>query len=70
MGEPKAAQLVENRLWQRRQPLLVALADDAQYLVGPVNGVDFQRGRFADAQATRVHDGEACPVDRVTNTAE
>jgi hypothetical protein len=26
-----AAQLVENRLWQRRQPLLTALADDAQH---------------------------------------
>src|SRR5665213_1618461 len=37
MGEPEAAQFVENRLWQRRQPLFVALADDAQHQVGPVN---------------------------------
>src|SRR5271165_582809 len=27
MGQPQAAQLVENRLWQRRQPLLVALTE-------------------------------------------
>jgi len=55
MGPPQAAQLVENWLWQRHQPLLVALADDAQHPVG----ADFRRGGLADAQATRIHDGEA-----------
>src|SRR5208283_5057195 len=47
MGAPQAAEIVENRLWQRYQPLLVALADDAQHLVGPVNGADLQRGGLA-----------------------
>ena len=70
MGPPQAAQLVENRLWQRHQPLLVALADDAQHLVGPVDGADLQRGGLADAQAARIHDGEARLVDRVADTAE
>ena len=70
MGPPQAAQLVENRLWQRHQPLLVALADDAQHLVGPVDGANFQRGGFADAQTTGIHDGEAGLVGRVADTAE
>ena len=70
MGPPQAAQLVENRLGQRHQPLLVALADDAQHLVGSVDGADLQRGGFADAQAARIHDGEARLVDRVADTAE
>jgi hypothetical protein len=47
MGPPQASQLVENRLRQRHEPLLVALADDAQNLVGPVDGANFQRGGFA-----------------------
>src|SRR5208337_2474213 len=56
--------------WQRYQPLLVALADDAQHLVGPINGADLQRGGLADAQTTRIHDGKARLVDRVADTAE
>src|SRR5208337_2284892 len=70
MGAPQAAEIVENRLWQRYQPLLVALADDAQHLVGPINGADLQRGGLADAQTTRIHDGKARLVDRVADTAE
>src|SRR5271166_3389939 len=70
MGEPQAAQLVENRLWQRHQPLLVALADDAQHQVGSVNGANLQRGGFADAQAARIHNGEAHLVNRVADNAE
>src|ERR1700677_4341817 len=70
MGPPQATELVENRLWQRRQPLLVALADDAQHLVGAVNGADLQRGGLADAQTARIHDGQARLVDRVADTAE
>ena len=57
MGLPEAAQRVEHRLWQRRQSLLVALADDAQYLVGTIYDANFQRGGLADAQAARIHDG-------------
>jgi hypothetical protein len=29
-------------LWQRHQPLLVALANDTQHQVGPVNRADLQ----------------------------
>ena len=54
VGQPQLAQLVENRLRQRHEPLLVALADDAQHLVGPVDGTDFQCGGLADAQTTGI----------------
>ena len=70
MAPPQMAQLVENRLWQRHQPLLVALADDTQHLVRSVNSANFQRGGFADAQTTGIHDGEAGLVGRVADTAE
>jgi hypothetical protein len=70
MALPQATQLVENRLWQWYQPLLVALTDDAQNLVGPVDGANFQRSGFADAQTTGIHDGEAGLVGRVVDTAE
>src|SRR5208282_1711040 len=70
MGAPQAAEIVENRLWQRHQPLLVALADDAHHLVGPVNGVDLQRGGLADTETARIHEGKARLVDRVADTAE
>jgi hypothetical protein len=70
MGAPQTAEVVENRLWQRHQPLLVALADDTQHLVGPVDGTDFQRGGLADAQTARIHDGKARLVNRVADTPE
>jgi hypothetical protein len=70
VGQPQVAQRIENRLWQRHQPLLVALADDTQYLVGSVDGANFQRGGFADAQTTGIYDGEAGLVGRVADTAE
>ena len=70
MGAPQAAEIVKNRLWQRCQPLLVALADDAKHLVGPVDGAHFESGGLADAQAARIHNGEARLVDRVVDGAE
>ena len=70
MDPPQSAQLVENRLGQQHQPFLVAFANDAQHLVGPVDGADLQRGGFADAQAARIHGGEARPGDRVADVAE
>ena len=70
MGAPQAFQFVEDRLWQRHQPLLVALADDAQHLIGPVDGANLEGGGLADAQATRIHDGEAGLVNRVADTPE
>src|ERR1700694_1321440 len=70
MGPPQPAQIVEDWLGERHQPLLVALPDDAQYLVGSVDGADPQRGGLADPQTARIHDDEARLVDRVANTAE
>src|SRR5271169_4230563 len=70
MGHPQAAQLVQDWARERHQPLLVALADDAQNLVGPVNGADLQRGGLADAQTARIHDSEARLMDRVEDAAE
>ena len=70
MAPPEVAQFVENRLWQRHQPLLVALADNTQHQVGPVNRADLKPGGLADAQAAGIHDGKACPVDRVMNATK
>src|ERR1700693_5831777 len=55
---------------RRRHPLLVALADDAQHVVGPVNGADLKRGGLADAQTARIHNGETRLVNRVADAAE
>ena len=38
--------------------------------LAPVDGANFQRGGFADAQTTGIHDGEAGLVGRVADTAE
>lgn len=65
-----APQRIEHRLGQWHQPLLIALADDAQYLVGPVDGADLQRGGLAHAQAAGMHDGKASLVSRVADCAE
>jgi hypothetical protein len=70
MGPPQAVQIVEDRPWQRHQPLLVGFADDPQHLAGSVNGADLQRGGLADMQAARINDGEARLVDRVADAAE
>ena len=70
MAPPQVAQVVENRLWQWHQPLFVALTDDAQHLVGPVDSAYLQRDGLADAQTAGIHDGEASFVDRVANAAE
>jgi len=70
MGLPEATQRIEHRLWQRRQSLLVAFADDAQHLVGTIYDANFQRGGLADAQAARIHDGKARLVNRVADRAE
>jgi hypothetical protein len=43
----------------------LALTDDTQHLVGPVNGADFQRGDLANAQTAGIHGGEASFVDRM-----
>ena len=70
MTPPQVAQVVENRLWQWHQTLFVALTDDAQHLVGPVDSAYLQRDDFADAQTAGIHDGEASFVDRVADAAE
>src|SRR5208283_2733853 len=43
---------------------------DAQYSPGAIDGGDFQRAGFADAQAAGIHEGEAGPMDRVADGAE
>jgi len=70
MGQPQVAKVVEHRFWQRHQPLLVALTDDAQHLIGTVDGADLQRGRLADAQAAGIDNSKTCLVDRVADAAE
>ena len=49
------AEFVEDRLWQRHQPLRVSLANDTQHLVGSIDGADRERGSLADAQAARAY---------------
>jgi hypothetical protein len=39
-------------------------------LVGSVNGADLQRGGLGDAQAARIHQGEARLVDWIADGAE
>jgi hypothetical protein len=70
MPPPQLAQVVENRLWQWHQPLFVALTNDAQHLIGPVDSAYLQRDDLADAQTAGIHDGEASFVDRVADAAE
>ena len=40
MGLPKRPQAIQDRLWQRHEPLSVALADDAKPQIGAVDGAD------------------------------
>src|SRR3954462_7896264 len=70
VGPPEAAQLAQQRRRQRHQALLVALADDAQKLIGGVDGAYFQGGGLADPQAAGIHEGEAGLVDRVADPAQ
>ena len=39
-------------------------------LIGPVDGANLEGGGLADAQATRIHDGEAGLVNQVADTPE
>ena len=70
MGQPKAAQVGQDRLRQRHTPLLVAFADNAKQHVGAVDRADFQARGLADAQAARIHDDEAGLVDGVPYAAQ
>src|SRR4051812_15635725 len=63
MGPPEATQIVQQRLRERHDALLVALADDAHLQVGAVDCADFQACRLADPQAAAVYNSEAHLVD-------
>jgi len=70
VGLPKGSQVVQDRLWQRHEPLPVALADNAKPEIGAVYSADFQGRGLAYAQAAGVHQGEAGLVNRVPHAAE
>ena len=70
MGLPQPAQFKEHRPRHRHQPLLVALADDAQRQVGAVDRIDLQVQRLADAQTAGVGERQAGLVNRVFYAAE
>jgi len=70
MGPPHRLERLEHGLRQRHQPLLVALANDAQDPAGAVNSRNLQCDRLADAQAARIHNGEAGAMDRVADGPE
>jgi hypothetical protein len=44
VGLPELAQVVQNWPGQRDDPLFVALADDPQLTIDPVDGADLERG--------------------------
>ena len=62
--------LGEHRRGQRHATLLVALANDPDQAVLAVDRRHFERGRLADAQATRIHQQEADPGDRPPHAAD
>jgi hypothetical protein len=70
VGQPKAAQIIQNRLRQRRQPLLVAFANDAEQQTGTVYRCDLKGRSLGDAQAAGIDEGETAPVNRVLYAAE
>ena len=70
VGLPKRPQAIQGRLWQRHEPLPVALADDAKLQIGAVYGADFQGRGLAYAQAAGVHEGEAGLVNGYPHAAQ
>jgi len=70
VGLPKRPQSIQDRLWQRHEPLPVALADDAKLRIGAVDGADFQGRGLAYAQAAGVHEGEAGLVNGIPHAAQ
>jgi hypothetical protein len=44
-------------VWERHDPLLIALADDAQMTIDAVDGPNLERGSFNGTQAAGVDDG-------------
>jgi hypothetical protein len=65
VGRPELAQAFENRSGQRNDPLLVALADNPQLTVDPVDGANLERDCLSGTQAAGVDDGAAGFVDGV-----
>ena len=68
VGQPNAAQLVEDRLWKWDPALLVALADDTNKQIDLIDRRDLKRRSLADTQTARVHEEEPSLVDRILDT--
>jgi hypothetical protein len=68
VGQPKAAQFVEDRLWNWDPALFVALADDRNNQIDLIERRDLKRGSLADTQSARVYEEEPGLVDRISDT--
>ena len=68
VGQPKAAQFVEDRLWKWDPALFVALADDTNKQIDLIDRRDLKRRSLADTQTARVHEEEPRLVDRILDT--
>jgi hypothetical protein len=68
VGQPKATQFVEDRLWKWDPALLVALADDTNKQIDLIDRRDLKRRSLADTQTARVHEEEPSLVDRILDT--
>ena len=64
---PHDHQLVEYRLRQRHQPLLVALADNAQDHPRTVDRADMKRSCLRNPEAACIHQREAAPMSWVAD---
>ena len=67
MFPPHDHQLVEYRLRQRHQPLLVALADNAQDHPRTVDRADMKRSCLRNPEAACIHQREAAPMSWVAD---
>jgi len=65
VGLPELAQLLQNWLGQRDDPLFVALADNTQVTIDAVDRWDLERGSFSGSQPAGVDEGCAGPIDGV-----
>jgi hypothetical protein len=63
VGPPQPAQVIEDRLGQRHEPLLVPLPDDAQQQIVAVDRADLECRGLAGPQAASIHEREAGLVD-------
>jgi hypothetical protein len=62
VGFPDLAEHLEDRFGQRENPLFISLADDVQNHLPGVDRGDGERDRLGNAQAVRIDDREARPI--------